>query len=88
VTATVTIERGYPVTINDDEVAAEVGKIATELLGDDQIVVDPTPIKGAEDWSYVLQQVPGVMVFLGSCPMDLEPGAAPVNHSNLVCFDE
>ena len=43
---------------------------------------------GAEDWSYVLQKVPGVMVFLGSCPTDLEPGKAPVNHSNLVRFDE
>jgi len=88
VTATVEIERGYPVTINDDEVAADVVRIATGLLGDDQVVVDPTPIMGAEDWSYVLQQVPGVMVFLGSCPTDLEPGAAPVNHSNLVRFDE
>jgi hippurate hydrolase len=43
---------------------------------------------GAEDWSYVLQKVPGVMVFLGACPDDLEPGKAPVNHSNLVRFDE
>ena len=88
VTATVDIERGYPVTINDDTVAAEVSTIAGELLGTDQVVQAPTPIMGAEDWSYVLQKVPGVMVFLGSCPTDLEPGRAPVNHSNLVRFDE
>jgi amidohydrolase len=88
VTADVEIERGYPVTINDDVVAAEVTTIATELLGGDRVVQSPTPIMGAEDWSYVLQKVPGVMVFLGSCPTDLEPGSAPVNHSNLVRFDE
>ena len=88
VTADVEIERGYPVTINDDVVAAEVTTIATELLGGNQVVQSPTPIMGAEDWSYVLQKVPGVMVFLGACPTDLEPGSAPVNHSNLVRFDE
>lgn len=88
VTADVEIERGYPVTINDDVVAAEVTAIATELLGGDRVVQSPTPIMGAEDWSYVLQKVPGVMVFLGSCPTDLKPGSAPVNHSNLVRFDE
>jgi hippurate hydrolase len=88
VEATVEIERGYPVTINDDQVAAEVAALAGDLLGVDRVVLAPTPIMGAEDWSYVLQRVPGVMVFLGSCPADLEPGKAPVNHSNLVRFDE
>ncbi len=88
VTVDVAIERGYPVTINDDEVAAEVSALAAGLLGDDRVNQAPTPIMGAEDWSYVLQKVPGVMVFLGACPVDLEPGKAPVNHSNLVRFDE
>jgi len=88
VTATVEIERGYPITVNDDVVAAEVTQIAADLLGTDRVVEAPHPMMGAEDWSYVLQRVPGVMVFLGSCPTDLEPGVAPVNHSNLVRFDE
>ncbi len=88
VNATVEIERGYPMTVNDNDVAARVGAIATDLVGEDHVVHAPTPIMGAEDWSYVLQKVPGVMVFLGSCPTDLEPGTAPVNHSNLVRFDE
>jgi hippurate hydrolase len=43
---------------------------------------------GAEDWSYVLQQVPGAMSFLGACPPGIEPGEAPANHSNKVVFDE
>ena len=41
---------------------------------------------GAEDWSYVLQQVPGSMAFLGAGP----PGVthpAP-NHSNRMVIDE
>ncbi len=88
VAAEVVIERGYPVTINDDDVADRVSTLASELLGADQVVQAPSPIMGAEDWSYVLQKVPGVMVFLGACPADLEPSSSPANHSNLVRFNE
>ena len=48
----------------------------------------PDPLMGAEDFSYVLERVPGAMAFLGACPPDLEPGSSPGNHSNLVVFDE
>ena len=43
---------------------------------------------GAEDFSYVLAEVPGALAFLGGCPPGLEPVAAPPNHSNRVVFDE
>ena len=48
----------------------------------------PTPILGAEDFSYVLEQVPGALAFLGACPAGVEPSVAPPNHSNRVVFDE
>lgn len=88
VSAEVIIERGYPVTINDDEVNTTVTDLAESLLGPERVIQAPTPIMGAEDWSYVLQEVPGVMGFLGACPPDLEPENSPANHSNLVRFDE
>ena len=43
---------------------------------------------GGEDFSYVLQQVPGAMAFLGGAPAGVDPKPAPQNHSNLVVFDE
>jgi len=44
---------------------------------------------GAEDFSYVLQQVPGAMLFLGVCPPDiLDPFAAPACHSNRMVLHE
>jgi hippurate hydrolase len=43
---------------------------------------------GAEDWSYVMSEVPGTMAFLGACLPELEPGKSPGNHSNRVVFDE
>jgi hippurate hydrolase len=41
---------------------------------------------GAEDWSYVLEEVPGAMAFLGTRP----EGSGPVapNHSNRMVLDE
>src|SRR3954463_3622135 len=79
---------GYPVTVNDAEVAAQVTETAAALLGDGSSSVMPVPLMGAEDFSYVLERVPGAMAFLGGCPPELEPGTAPGNHSNLVRFDE
>ena len=46
------------------------------------------PLMGAEDFSYVLQQVPGAMAFLGACPRGVELAQAAPNHSNRVLFDE
>ena len=48
----------------------------------------PAPIMGAEDFSYVLQQVPGAIAFVGARPPDVDPATAPMNHSNRVVFDE
>jgi hippurate hydrolase len=79
---------GYPVTVNDAGVAAQTLETAAALLGPQASVLAPAPLMGAEDFSYVLERVPGVMAFLGACPPGLEPGEAPANHSNLVVFDE
>lgn len=81
-------EEGYPVTVNDPGAAARVLETATELLGASASRVAPVPLMGAEDFSYVLQRVPGAMAWLGACPPGLEPETAPGNHSNLVVFDE
>jgi hippurate hydrolase len=79
---------GYPVTVNDAGAAAQVLETAAELLGERASVRMPVPLMGAEDFSYVLERVPGAIAFLGACPPGLEPEAAPGNHSNLVVFDE
>ena len=46
------------------------------------------PVMGAEDFSYVLEQIPGAMAFVGGRPADEDPATAPANHSNQVIFDE
>jgi amidohydrolase len=79
---------GYPVTVNDPAAAAGVLEAAAELLGPRAARVAPAPLMGAEDFSYVLQRVPGALAWLGACPPGVDPASAPANHSNLVVFDE
>jgi len=42
--------------------------VATELVGADNYIPMPAPFMGAEDFSYVLQRMPGCMMFLGVMP--------------------
>ncbi|GAA3024974.1 M20 metallopeptidase family protein [Actinokineospora globicatena] len=87
-TTTFEVDAGYPVTVNDDEVADRVHDIARATLGSMHVNPMTNPLMGAEDWSYVLQRVPGAMAFLGACPPGVDPDEAAPNHSNRVHFDE
>jgi amidohydrolase len=87
-TAEVDIEPGYPVTVNDTGAADHVDVLAGGVLGRDRVATMPAPIMGAEDFSYVLAEVPGALAFLGGCPPGVDPALAPPNHSNRVVFDE
>ncbi len=84
----VDIEPGYPVTVNDPGFTELVLSAAREVLGEDDVIDVPVPIMGAEDFSYVLQQVPGTIAFVGARPAGEDPTTAPMNHSNRVVFDE
>jgi hippurate hydrolase len=86
--ADVRFEEIYPVTMNDPAVFERVRGLATELLGDREVHVLPAPTMPAEDWSFVLHRVPGVMVDLGGRPRDRAAEGYPQNHSNVVVFDE
>ena len=77
--------RGYPVTVNDADGATRVLRVATALLGAERVYAMPTPVMGSEDFSYVLQRVPGAFAFLGTRP---ESGPAYPNHSNRMLVNE
>ena len=62
--------------------------MACGIVGDDLVVDMPNPVMGAEDWSYVLQQVPGAMAFLGTCPPGQSFHSVAPNHSNRMVIDE
>jgi hippurate hydrolase len=86
--AEVDIELGYPVTVNDHQFASFASDVATAVLGDQKVLQMPHPVMGAEDFSYVLEKLPGSMMFLGGTPPDKNTATAAPNHSNRVMFDE
>jgi len=81
----VDITRGYPVTVNDGHFAAFVLATARELLGPDAAHEMRHPVMGSEDFSYVLQRVPGAMANLGTRP---DSGPVFPNHSNRMLVNE
>jgi amidohydrolase len=87
-TATAEFRDGYPVTVNDAAELDFTGRTITDVLGDGRYFAAPNPLTGAEDFSYVLEQVPGAFVMVGACPAGTDPGAAPFNHSAEAVFDD
>jgi hippurate hydrolase len=87
--ADVTVRRGYPVTVNDPAFVDFARSVATDLLGPENYIDRPAPIMGAEDFSYVLQRMPGCMMFLGVMPEghDGHDHVAPC-HSNRMMLNE
>ncbi len=78
----------YPPTVNDPDEAAFVLETAREVLGEGHAVEAPKPMAGAEDFSFVLREVPGAFVGLGACPPGTDPATAPMNHSAHAVYDD
>ncbi|HVB46497.1 MAG TPA: M20 family metallopeptidase [Streptosporangiaceae bacterium] len=79
---------GYPVTVNDSAEFAFAGQRISGLLGEHRFMTAPNPTTGSEDFSYVLEQVPGAFIMVGACPPDADPATAPYNHSADAVFDD
>jgi metal-dependent amidase/aminoacylase/carboxypeptidase family protein len=88
ITATAGFAAGYPVTVNNGDEASFAQRTVTEVLGAERCLIQPFPLTGAEDFSFVLEQVPGAFVMLGACPRRMDPGTAPYNHSADAVFDD
>lgn len=86
--ASVTITPGFPVTHCDPR-AVDLGEaVAHELFGQAAFRRLDQPIMGAEDFSYVLEQVPGAMFFLGVAAEGADWHSCPAIHSPRMTVDE
>ena len=86
--AKVDIRPGPPVTINDETATFRIEAIAAELLGVDNVIRIRDPVMASEDFSYILQHVPGTLVFLGTQPEVLPGHAVAGIHSSRMVIDE
>jgi amidohydrolase len=78
----------YPVTVNDQAEAQFAAQVVADVVGEGRYVGQANPMAGAEDFSYVLERVPGAFVMLGACPPGADPATAPFNHSADAVFDD
>lgn len=87
-TAEVTFDVNYPVTVNDGDRTQEAIAELRELFGEDRVQEWDNPLMGSEDFSLVLNEVPGTFLFLSSSPEGVDPETAAWNHSARVLFDD
>lgn len=78
----------YPVTVNDPAETAAALAVLDDLVGAERVERMPAPAMSSEDFAYVLEEVPGTLVFLGARPPGLEAEEAPAMHSETAAFDE
>jgi hippurate hydrolase len=85
--ADVTITQGFPPTVNDARAVALAEAVATSLPHGEFMTL-PAPIMGAEDFSYVLEKVPGMMAFLGVAQSGADWRHCCSIHSSRMMVDE
>ncbi len=86
--ASVTIIEGFPVTVCDPRAVDLAERVAVDLGGEGRFHRLTHPIMGAEDFSYVLEKVPGAMVFLGVAADGADWRACCGIHSARMTVDE
>ncbi|MFI5914452.1 M20 family metallopeptidase [Dactylosporangium sp. NPDC051541] len=77
----------YPVTVNDPHESAFIAETARDLFGSERFQDMEHPDPGSEDFSRVLERVPGAYCFLGAAVADEHRGL-PNNHSPRARFDD
>jgi hippurate hydrolase len=82
-TANVAIDPGYPPTVNDERAVAIVRSLAGAAF------VEPASANmGGEDFSYVLEKVPGAMAFIGVAAPGSDPATRAPLHNPRMMIDE
>ncbi|WP_394730342.1 M20 family metallopeptidase [Altererythrobacter sp. GH1-8] len=86
--AEVELRLGFPVTVCDARAVAIGSAVAKQIGGEGAWLDMPDPIMGAEDFSYVLEKVPGAMFFLGVAQEGSDWTACCAIHSPRMHVDE
>lgn len=60
--------RMYPVTVNDPEGTRRAAAAAVEVAGKERVSLDMPASLGGEDFSFMLNEVPGAMINVGNGP--------------------
>jgi len=80
-TATVDYRWRYPPTINDAAATAFARGVALEWLGDKGLIPDLPPLYASDDFSFMLEQVPGCYFVVGNGDLTGRPENACTAHN-------
>lgn len=86
-TANVELQILYPVTVNDASIV-ELMLPSLERAAGDKGVYKINPIMASEDFSFFLNEIPGMFFFLGTGPDDIPKEEVENNHSPRFFLDE
>lgn len=86
-TAEAAFQDGYPVTVNDADEYEFAAAVVRDAVGSDRFDPMATPFAAAEDFSRVLNEVPGCYLILGAAA-GADPAGAASNHSPYAVFDD
>ena len=86
--AEVEIIEGYPPTVCDERGVRLARVAACEEFGPTAWQTMPTPMMGSEDFSYVLETLPGAFVFLGAATDGTDWACCAGLHSDRMALDE
>ena len=78
----------YPVTVNDADETTFAGDVIEELFDEQRHLRWTRPLSASEDFSFVLEQVPGTFVGLAAPPEGADLRTAEFNHSPRAVFDD
>ncbi len=81
----VSFRHGSPSVQNDEKITELVSHVASELLGEENVVRMARPSMGSEDFAYYLERIPGMMFRLGATSGN---GSWPGLHTPMFDIDE
>jgi len=65
-TAIVNYREGFPVLVNTEKETAFAAQVAKELVGEENVILDPRPLMGSEDFACMLEELPGCYLLIGN----------------------
>ena len=80
VEVTLPLDYNYPITYNDHDLMSQMLPSLIKSAGEEN-VIHSKPVTGAEDFSFFQEKVPGVYLWIGGKPLDVDPKDAPAHHT-------
>lgn len=77
---TLPLDYNYPITFNDHDLMAKMLPTLIETAGRENALYSKA-VTGAEDFSFFQEKVPGVYLWIGGKPLDVDPKDAPAHHT-------